>query len=1177
MKEKLRILLFLLVGMICYTHVNAQTTYANREWVEETPVVGSGHYHTSTIVVSGNLYITGNVVNGSGNTDIYTLKLDTNGDTLWSATYNGSAGGDDYGVEIKYLSGNIWVVGAAKNTSTGYDFCVLKYNATTGAQTYVNNFNGAGNGDDIPTSILVESSAVYVCGGSEATNGLSDFAVNKLNFGPGGTWTKYYDYNNLHDGATSIVSGGTNVIVTGGSAAAIGDWDIATLKIHKLTGSMSTTRTDITGATMVEANAMTTDSLNNLYITGNAIVGGEKNIQTVKLDSNLALVWIRDYSGNDDDDGKDIGIDNSGNVYVTGYSEQSNGANKGVLIKYAANGDTLFTKFYGNTETEDGVQFRKMAVESSGIYLTGSSGAAGLNSFAFVKFDASGNLRLAREYQADSLDDDGFEIGVDGDDVYITGFTETIAGRRMTTIKYSLQERDMSIQDDDSVMYAKRNLIVRVDPSLINTAEIDNGTREFWTMDELFTGTLPDDIRDSVATTCGTSNCRITVYKIFKHLKTTDSTTISRLGETIVIPDFWATFVFEFPDGVNVIDAEDDLETLFPSISYTHLNYVATMDTPADDDLYNDQMSLYPVTNYSDSAHINVEEAWDYETGQSFVRCGVFDTGILYSHEDLGTSIVVGGWDFFDGSGTDLYSSSNPAPDGHGTKSSGVIGANRNNDTGVAGIAGGDDDLAETGVSLYSMTILDPATLTATLDYIVDAVVMSSIYDPGADYGFGFHMSNNSWSIKQGDPFFSYNHTLLIEAYHFANKAKVTVVATRGSTFDPMSNDQAYPSMLDDDWILNVTSTGTDGHRMDGINTNSANEGGCYGFVEGDIDVGAPGATGLIMTTSFTSTTSYSSFSCTSAAAPHVSGVVALLMSYHNQPFDDYNNLAPEDCEMILQKTAVDVDDVGYDDLSGWGRIDAGQAIKFIADPCHLDHYGTDVSPNTKSYTQVDSMVPVYLIEKFELTPGVWINQGNYKCNVYKIDATITHPTMSINDTIRAVWPRQSSSTLWGYYENVGATNYLTPRERVAVDAYDDSTCFMHGFVYEVYTNAGAFLGWWPFNLTLSQAELAYTVVRCDTSYITTEVVENEMTNSVQVYPNPASTEQSIKIQLSQPAEVSVQLYDQQGRLVGNVYSGYVYAGEIVVNSGIEHLPSGMYIYQVMIGEELKHVKFIKQ
>ena len=46
---------------------------------------------------------------------------------------------------------------------------------------------------------------------------------------------------------------------------------------------------------MVEVNAMTTDDENNVYITGYALVSGEKNVQTIKLDSTLALEmdnWI---------------------------------------------------------------------------------------------------------------------------------------------------------------------------------------------------------------------------------------------------------------------------------------------------------------------------------------------------------------------------------------------------------------------------------------------------------------------------------------------------------------------------------------------------------------------------------------------------------------------------------------------------------------------------------------------------------------------------------------------------------------------------------------------------------------------------------------------------------------------------------------------------------------------
>lgn len=52
---------------------------------------------------------------------------------------------------------------------------------------------------------------------------------------------------------------------------------------------------------------MTTDALNCVYVTGYAVVSGEKNIQTVKLDSNLALVWIKEYtSGGNDDVGRDV-------------------------------------------------------------------------------------------------------------------------------------------------------------------------------------------------------------------------------------------------------------------------------------------------------------------------------------------------------------------------------------------------------------------------------------------------------------------------------------------------------------------------------------------------------------------------------------------------------------------------------------------------------------------------------------------------------------------------------------------------------------------------------------------------------------------------------------------------------------------------------------------------------
>ena len=51
-------------------------------------------------------------------------------------------------------------------------------------------------------------------------------------------------------------------------------------------------------------------------------------------------------------------------------------------------------------------------------------------------------------------------------------------------------------------------------------------------------------------------------------------------------------------------------------------------------------------------------------------------------------------------------------------------------------------------------------------------------------------------------------------------------------------------------------------------------------------------------------------------ATPAVSGMVALLLS-------KYPNLTGEQVREVLTKSAVDIDEKGYDLNTGWGRVDA--------------------------------------------------------------------------------------------------------------------------------------------------------------------------------------------------------------------------------------------------------------
>lgn len=69
----------------------------------------------------------------------------------------------------------------------------------------------------------------------------------------------------------------------------------------------------------------------------------------------------------------------------------------------------------------------------------------------------------------------------------------------------------------------------------------------------------------------------------------------------------------------------------------------------------------------------------------------------------------------------------------------------------------------------------------------------------------------------------------------------------------------------------------------------------------------------------------YSYKSGTSMAAPHVVGIIALMLEANP-------NLSTEDVRAILRNSALDLGQSGYDHAYGWGRIDGYQAVKRALD-----------------------------------------------------------------------------------------------------------------------------------------------------------------------------------------------------------------------------------------------------
>jgi hypothetical protein len=151
-----------------------------------------------------------------------------------------------------------------------------------------------------------------------------------------------------------------------------------------------------------------------------------------------ARVFSTYFGGSQDDGGRGIGSDNSGNAYVTGYTGGSfpvtsgtyaGGTNDCWAAKFTAAGALTWAFYYGGTGNDIGNALTTDAAGDS--YITGSTtspntfftGTAGAGSDAFVmKLNSAGTKQYAVKYGGND-NDVGRAIVLNGTSLYMTGST----------------------------------------------------------------------------------------------------------------------------------------------------------------------------------------------------------------------------------------------------------------------------------------------------------------------------------------------------------------------------------------------------------------------------------------------------------------------------------------------------------------------------------------------------------------------------------------------------------------------------------------------------------------------------------------------------------------------------------------------------------------------------------
>ena len=256
---------------------------------------------------------------------------------------------------------------------------------------WVRRYCGPGYGYDLAYAIAVDSSGnVYVTGGSYDTT-MRDATVK---YYPDGdtAWVRRYDGpENSWDTAYAIaVDDSGNVYVTGGSYNNGTYDDYATIK-YKLNGDTAWARRyNGPGNGYDEARDIAMDDSGNVYVTGKSYdSGSDYDYATIKYHPNGDTAWVRRYNGpgNGYDDAFAIAVDDSGNVYVTGGSYNNGTYEDYATIKYKLNGDTAWARRYDGPGNYNDVAFA-IAVDGSGnVYVTGSSYGTGTNQdYATIKY-----------------------------------------------------------------------------------------------------------------------------------------------------------------------------------------------------------------------------------------------------------------------------------------------------------------------------------------------------------------------------------------------------------------------------------------------------------------------------------------------------------------------------------------------------------------------------------------------------------------------------------------------------------------------------------------------------------------------------------------------------------------------------------------------------------------------
>jgi uncharacterized delta-60 repeat protein len=424
-----------------------------QDWVVryDGPALGYDKVYSMEVDESGNVYVTGSSAGMGTGQDYLTIKYNADGIEQWTARYNGPLNHHDQAYCLAVGdSGNLYVTGGSFGNGTERDFFTIKYNSN-GDTIWTRRYNGPGFGLDEAVSVVLDSEDnVYVTGYSVSGDNLDYYTIKYNSSGVEQWGARYSGTGNGVENRPHFLTVDEfgNVYVTGESNTGFGFLDMyATVKYNSAGVQQWAARYKAASDSgLSQAYALAVDDNGNVYVTGrsdpSSPFGFNFDIVTIKYNSDGDSVWVHRYNGpaNSSDIGNSVAVDGEGNIIVTGLSVAGTSSDY-FTIKYSPSGDTLWTARYNGPENNVDVAASLVIDDFNNIYVTGfSTGNGTLRDYATIKYNSSGLQQWVQRYNGPgNNDDESVAVTIDNsNNIYVTGSsTGSGTGMDYATIKYN--------------------------------------------------------------------------------------------------------------------------------------------------------------------------------------------------------------------------------------------------------------------------------------------------------------------------------------------------------------------------------------------------------------------------------------------------------------------------------------------------------------------------------------------------------------------------------------------------------------------------------------------------------------------------------------------------------------------------------------------------------------------